>query len=195
MISDSFIWFQGNSEIAGETTDSMFSQRDACEIGNFSFGMSCDESTDGKEGVGANAGKAKFNSVTFEKWVDSASVSLYKYCSKGIIIPNLMLGLRRAGGDPVLYLQYIFRYNQVTDITWSGGGGTDRARENLTVTFKAMGMQYIQQKADATLMPGKKWFWSTVDQGKGGTSGSPTLEITGLPPAPMFLPGADFRGR
>jgi len=186
MISDSFMWFQGSSEVVGETSDSMFSQRDAFEVLNFSFSMNCDESTDSEKGVGANAGKAKFNSVSIDKVVDSASPALYKACCKGMIFPNVMMGLRRAGGTPILYLQYIFRYNQITGITWSGGGGTEKAKETITVSFKAMGMQYIQLKDDATLMPGKKWYWSTVDQG------AATLEIKGLPPPPMFLPGADY---
>jgi type VI secretion system secreted protein Hcp len=195
MLSDNFMWFQGSSDVIGETTDSMFSQRDAFEVMNFSFNMNSDESTESGKGAGASAGKAKFASLTVTKVVDSASTDLYKACSKGMIFPNIMMGVRKAGGDPILYLQYIFRYNQITGISWEGGSGTERVRETLTITFKAMGMQYIQQKPDSSLMPGKKWFWSTVDQGKGGTSGSPTLMIDGLPPPPMFLPGADFRNK
>ena len=191
---DNFMWFHGSSDVVGETTDAMFSQRDAFEVLSFGFGMNCDEVTEGK-GATNTSGKAKFNSLTVEKVVDSASTDLFKACSKGMIFPTVMLGVRHSGGNPVLYLQYIFRYNQVTGISWNGGSGTERAKETITLTFKAMGMQYIQQMADATLKPGKKWFWSTVDQGKGGTGGSPTLVIDGLPPPPVFLPGADFSGR
>jgi type VI secretion system secreted protein Hcp len=187
MISDNFMWLPGQSDIVGESTDDMFSQRDAFEVQSFSFNLSCTESTDGPKGVGANAGKAKFATISIDKTVDSASPALYKACSQGAIIPTVMMGLRRAGGDPLLYLQYIFRYNQVTGITWNGGGGQEHAKETVTISFKAMGMQYIQQKPNGQPMPGKSWLWNTVDQGKA------SLEIPGLPPPPRFLPGADFR--
>jgi len=187
MISDNFMWLPGQSDIVGETQDEMFSQRDAFEVLNFSFNMNCTESTDGPKGVGANAGKAKFANITIEKWIDSASPALYKACSQGAIFPNVMLGCRHAGGDPLLYLQFIFRYNQVTGITWGGGGGSERVKETLTLTFKAMGMQYIQQKPSGQPMPGKSWLWNTADQG------TASLEIKGLPPPPRFLPGSDFR--
>ncbi len=186
MISDNFMWLPGNSDISGETTDKLFSQRDAFEVQNFSFNMTCTESTDGSGGVGSNAGKAKFNTITIDKVVDSASTSLYKACSQGAIFPTIMLAIRKAGGDPLLYVQYIFRYNQVTGLTWSGGTGSERVKETMTISFKAMGMQYIQQKADGRPLPGKSWLWNTVNQGVA------SLEIAGLPPPPRFLPGSDF---
>ena len=189
MISDNFMWLPGSSDVSGETTDKLFSQRDAFEVLNFNFNMTCTESTDGNGGVGSNAGKAKFNTITIDKYVDSASTSLYKGCSQGAIFPTIMLGIRKAGGDPLLYLQYIFRYNQVTGISWSGGTGSERVKETLTLSFKAMGMQYIQQKADGKPLPGKSWLWNTVNQG------TASLEIPGLPPPPRFLPGNDFANR
>jgi type VI secretion system secreted protein Hcp len=180
--SDNFMWLPGQNDVVGETTDSQFSQRDAFEVMSFSFNMTCSESTDGSGGVGANAGKAKFNTVTIEKVVDSASAALYKACSQGAIFPSIMMGIRKAGGDPILYLQYIFRYNQVTGISWAGGSGTERVKETLTISFKAMGMQYVQMTSAGKPMPGKSWYWNTVNQGVA------TLDITGIPGAPKFLP-------
>jgi hypothetical protein len=80
-------------------------------------------------------------------------------------------------------MQYIFRYNQVTGVTWSGGTGSERPTESVTFIFKAMGVQYIPQAADGREGTKQMWSWNTSDQG------SPSLEITGIEPAPRFLSG------
>jgi type VI protein secretion system component Hcp len=186
MTGDNFMWFPEKSgvPIQGETTDEAFAKRKAFELLNFSFNMKCEESTEAKGPSGASAGKAKFGSFTIEKSVDSASVPLYKACSQGTVFPTIMLAIRKVGGSPLLYLQYIFRYNQITGITWSGGSGTGRPKETMTFTFKAMGLQYIQQKADGKEGSKQQWSWNTSDQG------GCTLDITGIEPPPSFLPGS-----
>jgi type VI secretion system secreted protein Hcp len=185
MIGDNFMWFpeKSGAQIKGETADEWFSKRSAFELLSFSFDMTCEESTEAKGATRAGAGKAKFGRFTIDKVIDSASVPLYKACSQGTIFPTIMMAIRKAGGSPLLYLQYIFRYNQVTGVSWSGGGGAERPREIMTFTFKAMGMQYIPQKPDGTQGVPQGWAWNTVDQG------SPTLNIAGIEPAPDFLPG------
>jgi type VI protein secretion system component Hcp len=185
MIGDNFMWFpdKSGSKIQGETTDEWFSQRKAFELLNFSFAMTCDESTEAKGASGAGAGKAKFNAFTIDKTVDSASVPLYKACSQGTVFPTIMLAVRKAGGSSLLYLQYIFRYNQVTGITWSGGSGNEAPKEQMTFSFKAMGLQYIQQLADGREGNRQQWAWNTSDQG------GCTLDIKGIEPAPNYLPG------
>jgi type VI protein secretion system component Hcp len=185
MTGDNFMWFpeKGGQKIQGETTDDWFSKRKAFELLSFSFTMTCEESTEAKGATGASAGKAKFGSFTVGKTVDSASVPLYKACSMGTIFPTIMLAIRKAGGSGLLYLQYIFRYSQVTGITWSGGSGSEAPKETMVFSFKAMGVQYIQQQADGREGNRQQWSWNTADQG-----GS-TLDIKGIEPAPNFLSG------
>ena len=188
MIGDNFMWFpeKSGTRISGETADDWFSRKKAFEVGNFQFTMTSEEATEGGKGgaSGSSAGKAKFGSFTIEKTVDSASVPLYKACSLGTVFPTIMLAIRRSGGSPLLYLQYIFRYNQVTGITWSGGSGTERAKEQMTFSFKALGVQYIRQEPDGREGSKQMWSWNTVNQG------SATLDITGIDPAPDFLSGS-----
>jgi type VI secretion system secreted protein Hcp len=186
MIGDNFMWFpeKSGAKISGETSDEQFSKKKAFEVQNFSFTMTSEEATEsGKGSTGSSAGKAKFGTFSIDKVVDSASVPLYKACSLGTIFPSIMLAIRRAGGSPLLYLQYIFRYNQITGITWSGGSGQERPKEQMVFSFKAMGVQYIQQEPDGREGSKQMWSWNTVNQG------SPTLDITGIEPAPNFLSG------
>jgi len=185
MTGDNFMWFpeKSGAQIQGETSDDWFSKRNAFEVLTFSFNMSSAESTEGKSS-GSGSGKAKFGSFSVDKVVDSASVPLYKACSQGTVFPTIMLAIRKVGGSPLLYLQYIFRYNQVTGITWSGGSGQERPKEKMVFSFKAMGVQYIQQKADGREGNKQQWSWNTADQG------GCTLDIKGIEPAPNFLPGS-----
>src|SRR5580698_5318371 len=141
MLSDNFIWFPqgGTSAITGETTDQFFATKGASELASFTFTVSGDEATEQKSGAGTASGKAKFGEFTVEKVVDSASVALYKACCQATIFPTIMIAIRKAGGDQLMFLQYIFRYNQVTSVTWSGGTGQERPKETLKFIFKAMG--------------------------------------------------------
>lgn len=190
MIGDNFMWIPENAgvSIEGETTDTFFGRVKAFEVGDFSFTMKNEEPTEAPGGGGASqAGKAKFQEFTVNKLVDSASVPLYKACSLGTMIPTLMLGVRKASGaGGLLYVQYIFRYNHVTGITWKSGTGAG-ATEEMTFSFKAMGVQYIAQKPDGREGKKQAWSWNTAQQSN--RAGSPTLEIPGVPKAPDFLSG------
>ena len=183
MVGDNFMWFVSKSgaPVSGETTDETFKKLKGFELTNFTFTMSGEEATEGKASTSSSAGKAKFGRITIDKSVDTATVSLYKACSMGTVFPTIMMGIRRVGGNQLLYLQYIFRYNQVTAVTWSGGSGVERAKESVTISFKAMAMQYIAQSADGSPISTQQWAWNTTDQ---GTS---TLDIKGIEPAPDFL--------
>ena len=94
-----------------------------------------------------------------------------------------MLAVRKAGGSNLLYMQYIFRYNQITGVTWDGGAGSERPVESITFIFKAMGVQYIPQNPDGREGTKQTWSWNTADQG------SATLEVDGIEKAPSFLSG------
>jgi type VI secretion system secreted protein Hcp len=132
-------------------------------------------------------GKPSFGTLTINKFVDNATTGLYEYCSKGDIIPTINLAIRKSGGDGLLYLQYVFRFNQVVGISWDGGAGDSTPKETFTLEFKAMGLQYISQSARgiAVSEAPKEWRWSVETE-----EGNNTLSINGEPPEdPVFLPG------
>src|SRR5580704_1851177 len=116
---DNFMWFPKTvgkpSDVQGETSDEWFSKRFAFEVSDFGFSCACEEST-GKKGDPKGKGKAEFDNFTITKTVDLASVPLYTCCSQGMIIPTIMLAIRRVGGAPLTYLQYIFRYCQIRNL-------------------------------------------------------------------------------
>ena len=205
MIADNFMWFPDSSaqkgaqesggqgdevDVEGETTDGWFKRKKAFEITSFGFSLKQSDASvvqgsggpaaGGKKGGASDGGRAKFQEFTVDKFVDLASVSLYKACSLGTKFSTVMLAVRKAGGSNLLYVQYMFREVSVTGITWGGGGGTTLPTEKVTLEFEAMGFQYVQQQADGT--QGKKLLWSWNSKGN-----RPGLAVEGFPPAPPFL--------
>jgi type VI secretion system secreted protein Hcp len=193
MAADNFLWFPAPAtgglligkatQPEGETSDNWFSKKQALEIKSVTFGVSQAE-TSGSGTTGAAAGKAKFEEFTVEKFVDLASVPLYNACTAGAHFPSVMLAVRKAGGSPLLYAQYMFRMVFVTAINWTGGGGEEAPAETIKFKFGAMGIQYIQQLA--TGGEGKKMIglWSTV-------TNTPTMDMPAgySGPAPKFEAG------
>jgi type VI protein secretion system component Hcp len=190
-IGDNFMWIPegGGVAIEGESSDTYFKSVKAFEVSNFSFTIKNDDPTVGTGKIVSLAGKGKFQECQIDKLMDSASVPLYKACSLGTMIPTLMLAVRKAsGGGGLLYVQYIFRYNQVTGITWGGGTGSEGATEKVSFSFKAMGVQYIAQLQDGRQGKRQAWSWSTAKQEEG--VGSPSLDLgPDYPQAPPFMTG------
>lgn len=192
MAADNFLWFPAaatgglltgkSAQPEGETTDAWFSEKKALEIQSFQFGITQAE-TSGSASTGASAGKAKFEEFTIDKAVDLASVPLYNACTAGAHFPSVMLVVRKSGGSNLLYVQYIFRMVFVTNVGWSGGDGESAPKETIKFKFGAMGIQYIQQKADGTEGTKMQGIWNT-------TSNKPSLDVTGLSGAPSYLDGA-----
>lgn len=191
MIADNFMWFPDSSsqkggesdevQVEGETTDAWFARKKAFELSTFGFALKqSDASVVKGGGGGGDGGRAKFQEFKVDKWVDLASVSLYKACTLGTRFGTAMLAVRKVGGNNLLYVQYMFRDVSVTGITWGGGSGDKPPTETVTFEFEAMGFQYVQQQPDGR--QGKKLLWSWNSK-----SNKPTLAMDGQPPAPSFL--------
>jgi type VI protein secretion system component Hcp len=183
MLSDNFMWIpeKGGTQIIGETSDVYFSTKNAFEVSKFAFKVTGAEAAEGQSG---SKGKAKFGSFSIDKVVDTASVPLYKACTQATIFPSICLAVRKSGGSFLIYMEYIFRYNQIIGIDWDGGSGSERPKETITFSFKAMGLQYIPQLPDGREGRPQQWSWNVSDQG------SATLTIAGIDPPPDFIAGS-----
>ena len=190
MAKDNFLYFPAAAtggllstkaaQPEGESTDDWFSKKKAVEVNSFSFGVAQAE-TGGSGTTGSSAGKAKFEEIQIEKDVDQASAPLFQACTAGAHYPSLMLIIRKAGGQNLLYLQFVFMQVFVTGVSWSGGG-EENPKETIKFRFGAMGIQYIQQLG--TGGEGKKMIgsWST-------STNQPTLDVPNGAAAPPYLDG------
>jgi type VI protein secretion system component Hcp len=195
MPADNFLYFSkaatgsmlttAGTQPEGETADHWFAtsgspakgtfsnKTSALEISSFSFGVAQAETSASSTG-GASAGKVKFEEFSIERNVDQASCPLFNACTSGAHFPSVMLAVRKAGGSPLLYLQYCFRQVFVTGINWSGGGGEEGFKETVKFKFGAMGIRYIQQTATGGEGTKMEAAWNT-------TNNTATLTVTGLP--------------
>jgi len=194
MPADAFLYFakpavgslltSAGTQPEGETTDHWFAtssspakgtfsnKTSALEIRNFSFGVTQAETTGSYSG-GASAGKVKFDEFSIERKVDQASCPIYNACTSGAHFPSVMLAIRKAGGSPLVYLQFCFRQVFVTNISWNGGGGEEGFTEQVKFKFGAMGIRYIQQLATGAEGTKMEGYWNII-------TNTNTLAVTGL---------------
>ena len=123
---------------------------DAFEIKDFSFGVE-NPTTIGSATGGAGAGKIKFNEFTIKKTTDSASPLFFKNCCVGAHNKNVIIEMRKAGGDPQSagqeFLQFKFDTVFTTKIDWSGPGD-EGPEESITFVYGKLGVKYTEQAAD-----------------------------------------------
>jgi type VI secretion system secreted protein Hcp len=153
---DAFIWFetpgalQGHYGSAGEhPDDKAFEIKRAFEIKDFSFGVENPTSIGSATG-GAGAGKIKFNEFTIKKTTDSASPAFFKNCCAGAHYSEVVIEMRKAGGDPVNngkpFLEFKFDTVFTTKIDWSGPSD-EGPEESITFVYGKLGVKYWTQEA------------------------------------------------
>lgn len=140
---------------------------DEIDIHSFSFGAA--NPTTVAQGTGAGASQVAISSFNIMKNTDLASTALFLRCAKGEHIPEVLVTLRKAGGNnPLEYLQYKFSKVYVDSIQWSGAsGGDDSPTESVSLAFEKVEIVYSQQADDGTA---KK----TVGSGWDIPSGTPS---------------------
>src|SRR5687767_1621371 len=150
---DAFIWFVPASSalpIEGETTDEFFKAKKAFEIKDFSFGVE-NPTTIGSATGGAGAGKIKFNEFQIKKITDKASPLFFKNCCVGAHYKEVVIAMRKSGGDADTsgkeFLRFKFDTVFTTKIDWTGPGD-EGPEESITFVFGKLGMKYIPQKQE-----------------------------------------------
>ncbi|CEA63694.1 conserved hypothetical protein [Salmonella enterica subsp. enterica serovar Paratyphi A] len=87
-------------------------------------------------GSGLGSGKVSVTNLEFEHYIDRASPNLFKYCASGKHIPQAILVMRKAGGNPLEYLKYTFTDLIVAVVSPSGNReGEIASRERIELSF------------------------------------------------------------
>jgi type VI secretion system secreted protein Hcp len=120
MAVDIFMKIDG---VPGESTAS--GHEGEIDLSSFSFGVE-NPTTIGSATGGAGAGKASFKEFTITKHTDKSSTTFFKNCCSGTHYPNVVITLRKAGGESGSsgreFLVYKFETVFTTKIDWSGPG-------------------------------------------------------------------------
>lgn len=97
-------------------------------------------------GSGLGSGKVSVTNLSFEHYIDRASPNLFKYCSSGKHIPQAILVMRKAGGNPLEYLKYTFTDLIIAMVSPSGSqGGEIASRESIELSFSTVKQEYVVQ--------------------------------------------------
>jgi len=124
---DSFIWFEGGP---GNSTDDR--HKGWFEIKDFSFAVQSSAAV-GSATRGAESGKAKAKEFTIKRVSDSASPAFFRQAvSSGRHFPVVKIEMRKAGGDPHQFADYVFTNVLISKMEMSGSG--DKGPEE-SITF------------------------------------------------------------
>jgi type VI secretion system secreted protein Hcp len=96
-------------------------------------------------GGGGTGGKANVNDLSVSKFIDAASPNLFLFCCNGQHIDKVTLTCRKAGTDPLKYIEILMEQVIITSVSTGGSGGEDRFTENVTFNFAKFTLTYSQQ--------------------------------------------------
>jgi type VI secretion system secreted protein Hcp len=123
MAQDIFLKLTG---ITGESTDAV--HKNEIEILNWSWKVS--QQSNLHAGSGGGAGKAAVDDLTFHHYLDRASPNLSQFCLTGKHIPEAVLVMRKAGGNPLEYLKITMDDVLITKVNPFFEKGMSDARES-----------------------------------------------------------------
>jgi type VI secretion system secreted protein Hcp len=175
MAVDAFIWFKpalgAMPTPKGESKDSVYGKEGklpdtpAFEIKDFSFGIE-NPTTVGSATGGAGAGKIKFNEFTIKKTSDLASPDFFRNCCAGAHYDEVIVEMRKAGGEALLsggaFMRFKFKTVFTTKIDWSGPGD-EGPEESITFVYGQLGVKYWGQTEKGEQLGGETFSgWDQV---------------------------------
>ena len=155
MAHDMFIKMTG---VTGGSKDKAMSN--TCDILSFTWGMA--QSGSRHVGGGGGAGKVFVHDMTFTKYSDKASGTIMQFCCNGKHIPEAVLTVRRAGGNPVEEITMTMTDVIVTSVSAGGSGGDDRFTETVTLNFAKVIYKANGQTASGGVETGANLEWDIV---------------------------------
>lgn len=132
--------------IKGESEDSK--HKGEIDVLSWNWGVTQTGTT--HAGTGGGAGKANFQDVTINKYVDRSSPILLKHCATGIHIKEAVLTVRKAGGAPLEYIKLKMSDAIISAVQTGGSGGDERLTETVGINFARVDLEYVPQKADGS---------------------------------------------
>src|SRR5271154_6611911 len=125
-------------EIKGESQDKQFA--DTFHVKTFTFAVN-QKGTAGT-GSGLGAGKAEFDDFEFVIDTQKGSSLLLQHCAKGTHFEKVLLHVRKAGGEHVEYLRYLFTTCMVSSFSTSGD---EESTDTVKFNYRRVYTQYIPQ--------------------------------------------------
>lgn len=96
-------------------------------------------------GSGGGSGKATVKDLNFIHAVDRSSPNLMKFCLTGKHIPEAILVVRKAGGNPLEYLKITMNDVVITNVQPMGSNLETRITEKVSMSFAKVKQEYTVQ--------------------------------------------------
>ena len=129
---------------------------DYIDVSTWRWGVSNEGSF--HSGGGAGVGTARFDNMSIDKVLDSASPILMKYCSTGDHFTTGILECWKMGGTPIKY--YEITLTNVLITGYSNNGYTGQVpSEQILLNFQEFKCEYREQKDDGTASAGVTFNW------------------------------------
>jgi type VI secretion system secreted protein Hcp len=127
--------------LKGEAEDK--THKDEIDVLSWNWGLS--NSGNAHVGGGLGAGKCNVQDLSFTKYVDNATPDLMLATCNGKHFDKATLTIRKAGENPLEYLQITLEKVLVSSFSTGGSGGDDRLIETVSLNFAKVNVQYKQQ--------------------------------------------------
>lgn len=136
--------FMKMAPVKGEARDKKHKE----EIDVLAWSWGCSNSGSAHVGGGAGSGKVSVSDLTVTKYVDSASTDLLLACCNGTHFDEALLTVRKAGGkEPIEYIKITMNEVLITSVQTGGAESDDRLRENCSLNFAKVKVEYTGQDA------------------------------------------------
>ena len=116
------------------------------EIDVLSWSWGCSQSGTTHVGGGGGSGKVAVQDIHITKYLDAASSTLFRFSCNGKHVTKGTLLVRKAGENPVDYLQIDMDEIIITSVTMGGSGSEDRLTENISLNFAKFKYEYFTQE-------------------------------------------------
>jgi type VI secretion system secreted protein Hcp len=142
MAFDAFLKIDG---IKGESQDDK--HKGEINLLSYSFGVSNNAGGLSAAG-GRGAGKATASEFQIMKQVDIASPTLFQACASGLHSKDMIVTVRKAGGEQLEYLTYKFYDVMVSSYQMSGQpSGGDMPMESVAFAYGKIEIKYVPQES------------------------------------------------
>jgi type VI secretion system secreted protein Hcp len=150
--ADYFLKIEG---VDGESTDDK--HKGEIQIESWSWGASNSGSM--SMGGGGGAGKATFQDFHFSHKVDKSSPLLFQAMATGEHLKQVVLTVRKSGGEQTEYLTYTFTDALISSWSASGSSSVTLPIEEVSFNFSKIEMEYKPMAAAGTVEASVKASW------------------------------------
>jgi len=131
---------KGESQIAGH--------EEKIDVVNWDWSMS--QSGTAHLGSGSGAGRVSVQDMSVTKFVDSATHALMRACCNGKHFPKATLTVRKAGGEPMPYLEVTMEQVMVTNVSTGSELVQEKQVEHISLNFAKVTVDYTPQAEKGT---------------------------------------------